>query len=281
MRKSILTLFILCPIIAIGQLSETLINKIRYATEEFYIARDTLPITGSNTLPCLDILINGKGPYRFLVDLGSNVINFKQSVVEEAGIKIVIDRARGDIAVAESVQIGESVFLNVYGAVYEDLDVDGVLGFNLIGKGNFVMDYPNMKFAFISIPESEADSSWLSYVLLKRMPYLRSKVGQKEVLINFDTGAGGSLFFPLHWKDSLHFHAPIAKGKVMYNNQTGYAQTYTGQLMENVYFGKQLIPAPHIILDPDIEDVFVGSAFLRDFKLTFIPSKKMVKMDRH
>ncbi len=279
MKKYLLILLTLCPFFSYSQFSEALLNKIRYATDEYYIARDTLMITGSPTLPCLDIMINGRGPYRFLIDLGSNVLNFKRSVVEDAGMDVIVDRARGDIAVARSLQIGESVFLSVHGAVYDELDVDGVLGFNLIGKSNFVMDYPNMKFAFISTPDAEPDSSWLSYELLERMPYLRSKVGQKEVLINFDTGAAGNLYFPMHWKDSLHFQATIAKGKVMYNNQTGYAQTYTGQLTENVYFGKQLIPSPKIVLDPDIEDVFVGSAFLKDFKLTFIPSQKLVKMD--
>ena len=138
MKNLVIALVLISSSILSAQFSEHLLNKIRYATNDYYLARDTLTVTGSNTLPCLDVMINNHGPYRFLIDLGSNVVNFKKSVVKDADINIVVDRERGDIAIANRLQIGESIFLNVYGAVYEDLDVDGVLGFNIIGKGSFM-----------------------------------------------------------------------------------------------------------------------------------------------
>lgn len=266
--------------ISFGQFSENLLNKIRYASEDYYIARDTLPITGSNTLPCLDIMINDKGPYRFLIDLGSSVINFKQSVVEDAKMNIVVDRERGDIAMANKIQIGNSVFLNVFGAVYEDLDVDGVIGFNLVGKGNFMMDYPNMKFAFISETNEPKDSTYSKYEEIGRMPYLKSKIGNKNAYINFDTGASGWLYFPSSFKDSLNFKTPIQNGKEMWNNQTGTTQSANAQISDNVSFGNFVIKEPKVIFLPDIEDVFVGSSLLKDFKLTFYTSQKLVKMER-
>ena len=174
---------------------------------------DTLTVTGSNTLPCLDLMINNHGPYKFLIDLGSNVVNFKQSVVKDAEINIVVDRERGDIAVANSIQIGGSYFLNVYGAVYEDLDVDGVLGFNIIGKGNFMLDYPNMRFAFVSEINEPVDSTYIKYTELGRLPYINSRLADKNILINFDTGASGWLYFPSAMQDSIILKTPVKKSK--------------------------------------------------------------------
>ena len=145
MKKHIFIIALLFPIISFGQFSETLLNKIRYATDDFYIAKDTLNIIGSNTLPCLQVMINGKGPYRFLIDLGSNVLNFKQSVVAETGMEIIVDRESGDIAVARKLHIGNSVFINAHGAVYENLDVDGFLGFNSGERKSFALSIAPIK----------------------------------------------------------------------------------------------------------------------------------------
>jgi len=279
--KILIFLFLLVsPNITFGQFSENLLNKIRYASEDYYIARDTLSITGSNTLPCLDIMINNKGPYRFLIDLGSSVMNFKQSVVLDAKMNIIVDRERGDIAMANKIQIGKSVFLNVYGAVYEDLDVDGVIGFNLIGKMNFMMDYPNMKFAFISETNELKDSTYSQYEEIGRMPYLKAKIGDKYAYINFDTGASGWLYFPSSFKDSLNFKTAIRNGKEVWNNQTGTTQSAKAQISDNVSFGNFVIKEPLVVFLSDIDDIFVGSSLLKDFKLTFYISQKLVKMNR-
>lgn len=278
--KIILIILLLFPNIISAQFSENLLNKIRYATEDYYIARDTLSIVGSNTLPCLNVMINNHGPYKFLIDLGSNVINFKGSVVKDANIKIVVDRERGDIAVADKLEIGSSVFSNVYGAVYDDLDVDGVLGFNLIGKGNFMMDYPNMKFAFVSEIDEQKDPKIIKYIVFGRMPYLRSKIGDKNILINFDTGASGWVYFPSNFIDSLNLNSQIKKSKKVWNNQTGVTQSSYARLNDNINFGNFIIKEPTVVFLPDIEDIFIGSSLLKDFKLTFYTSQKLLKMER-
>jgi len=225
-------------------------------------------------------MVNGHGPYRFLIDLGSNVINFKQSVVESAGMHVIVDREKGDIVCADKLQIANSVFLDVYGAAYEDLDVDGVLGFNLLGKGNFLMDYPQMQFAFISDLDMPVDSTFVSYEVLGRMPYLKSIIGGKPFLVNFDTGASGWLYFPSAMRDSVNIRTAIKNGAKVWNNQTGTTQSTTAQISDDIHFGNYIISAPVVVFLPDIEDIFVGSSLLSDFKLTFYTSRKLVKMER-
>ena len=279
MKNLVIALVLISSSILSAQFSEHLLNKIRYATDDYYIAMDTLTVTGSNTLPCLDLMINNHGPYKFLIDLGSNVVNFKQSVVKDAEINIVVDRERGDIAVANSIQIGGSYFLNVYGAVYEDLDVDGVLGFNIIGKGNFMLDYPNMRFAFVSEINEPVDSTYIKYTELGRLPYINSRLADKNILINFDTGASGWLYFPSAMQDSIILKTPVKKSKKVWNNQTGIIQSSYARLRDDISFGNFVITEPTVVFLPDIEDVFVGSSLLKNFKLTFYTSQKLVKME--
>ena len=142
------------------------------------------------------------------------------------------------------------------------------------------MDYPNMKFAFISEQGNIEDSGYTPYELMGRMPYLKSTIGNKEVLINFDTGATGWLYFPLSFKDSLNLLAPLKPWKKSWNNQTGTTNSFVGQDSQSINFGDYIIERPTIIFLPDIEDIFVGSSLLQDFKLTFYVSKQFVKMER-
>ena len=278
----LISLLLLVPVFAFSQLPDSIVQKIRNSTDKFSVRHDeVIPITGSATLPCLDVKINGKGPYRFLVDLGSNVMVFKQSVVEAAGVKIIVDRSNGDIVKADKFEIGNSEFIDVHGAAYNELDVDGVIGFNLLRKSNFFLDYPNMKFGFISNEPAAQEPTSVKYSVIGRMPYLESKIGNKTCYINFDTGASLWLYFPLNMKDSVQLVSPIKEFKQMSNNQTGKAMTYIGQLKNDVFFGNFRISSPHVIFDPEIEDVFFGSSLLNQFKLTFYTKQEYVNFERN
>ncbi|MCB0655170.1 MAG: clan AA aspartic protease [Saprospiraceae bacterium] len=270
----------LLPLTGYGQFSASLLQKIRSASEDYYLSRDTLPITGSRTLPCLDVTLNGKGPYRFLIDLGSNVVNFKKSVAEEAGLELVVPRDQGTIAMVRQLTFGGNVFLNVYGAIYDDLDVDGVLGYNLLGKSNFCMDYQTMRFGYVGPLEDRPDDHYLPFEVLGRIPYVKTRIGSKEIYLNFDTGASGWLYFPETWKDSLILSSSLQAGNNLWNNQTGHTRTSYAQLKENIPFGYYHITKPTVVFLPEVEDAFVGSALLSDFQLTFYPDQKVVKMVR-
>ena len=275
-----LSIFFLIPTIVYCQLSDSTLNKVRQSTIEYSIQYDTVPIIGSSTLPCLSVKINGKGPYKFLIDLGSNVVIFKQSVVDETRMEVVVDRSTTDIVKAGRLEIGNSVFYDVHGGAYQSLDVDGVIGFNLLRNANFFMDYPNMKFAFIQEDPEQKDDTYIKYEVVSRMPYLRSTVENKKVLINFDTGATLWLYFPLRMKDSVQLLTPLKTFGEMTNNQTGTTMTYIGKLTGDVVFGNYTIKSPHVIFDPDIDDMYVGSSLLNQFKLSFYTKHELVKMDR-
>ena len=142
------------------------------------------------------------------------------------------------------------------------------------------MDYPNMKFAFIYEPENIDDLKLTKYELHGRMPYLKSKIGDKEIFMYFDTGAVGWLYFPLSLKDSVSFKVPLKKWKKLWNNQTGTTESFIGQVNENINFGDFNIELPWIFFEPGLDEVLVSSSLLKEFKLTFYVDKKLVGMER-
>lgn len=279
--KIIILFVLLFSIIGNAQLSTKLLEKLRYPAEEFYVSQDTLSLNGYKNYPMLTTYINNKGPYKFLIDLGSNIMVYKESVVKESGMEVVVDRNRGDIVSAQKFKIGNSTFIDVHGASYEDLDVDGVIGYNLLRETNFAIDYPNRIFSFLEGDTiSNPDDRYIKYETPGRMPYLKSKIGNKEVVINFNTGAELWLYFPYSWKDSLKLKEPIKEFKKMTNNQTGTVMTYIGQLEEDIFFGNYKMPQPYVVFDKEIEDAFVGGCSLQDFKLSFYTTQELVKMER-
>ncbi len=110
-----------------------------------------------------------------------------------------------------------------------------------------MMDYPNMEFAFVSETNEPKDSTYTTYEELERMPCLKSKIGDKDDHINFDTVATRWLYFPSLFKDSLNLKTPICDGKEMRNNQTGTTQSENAPISDNVSFGNFLIKEPNLI----------------------------------
>src|SRR4051812_30302735 len=60
--------------------------------------RVELPATFVDRRPCVDLKVNGKGPYRFIVDTGSIVTNISERIARESGIVVsrkIIARVSG------------------------------------------------------------------------------------------------------------------------------------------------------------------------------------------
>lgn len=239
-----------------------------------------VPMVGRPTLPLLEATINGTGPWRLLVDLGSNVVLLRRSVADSAGVTIVVERDRSDIIRIDSLVIGgDAVFYEVTGGAYDSLDVDGVLGFNLLDAFPFMMDYPAMRFTFERTAEPDPDDPDLvPYRLLDRMPSVRVGVGSDSLLLNLDTGAHEEMTVPEHWETRLPFQSPPAPGPAVWNNQTGETRVRTGRLSTPLTLGRHVLPDVLVYVSPDAEGGWLGSALLQRFSLTFYPRRQLVRV---
>lgn len=270
------------PLVAQPQaLDSTLLAALRRGAPSARLMRErsTVPLVGTATLPLVEARINGRGPYRLLLDLGSNVTLLRRSVVDSSGTTVLIDRERGDIIRIDSLVIGAALFTAVTGAAYDDLDVDGVIGFNLLRIFPFTIDYPRARFVFHgdSLPEPDG-ARVLAYEVHGRMPYVRAYAGTDTLLLNFDTGAAEWMTVPLAWKDSLKSLSPAVAGPVVTNNQTGDVRVLTARLAAPLRIGGFTIANIPVYLNADVEDAWIGSGLLQHFTLTFDPQRNRMRL---
>ena len=239
----------------------------------------TVAMVGSPTLPLLEARINGRGPYRLLIDIGSNVTLLRRDVVDATSTTVLVERATSDIIRIDSIAIGGALFTGVTGGSYDQLDVDGVLGFNLLRTFSFTMDYPGRRFSFHrdSLPAPNGRDV-LPYEVIGRMPFIRAITGTDTLLLNLDTGAAEWMTVPLAWRNSLRWDAEPSGGPTVSNNQTGATQVLVARLKAPLRLGDLIIERPRVYLNPDADGAWLGSGLLQHFTLTFDTQHGRVKL---
>jgi len=75
-----------CPIAVAQTLPDSLIAQVRAGAARSMLLADStvLPLVGSLLVPTVAVRLNGRGPFRFLIDLGSNVVAVRNAVAAAA-----------------------------------------------------------------------------------------------------------------------------------------------------------------------------------------------------
>jgi len=107
-------------------------------------------------LPGCEVYINGRGPYRMIVDTGGSVtLSVDDAVAEEAGLKTIVSgtirgvggKEESGQALAENVQIGEitcrRVMTRVFGVRKTAGGIDGIVGTGIFAEGRLTLDFEN------------------------------------------------------------------------------------------------------------------------------------------
>jgi hypothetical protein len=259
-------------------LDPRLIEEIRRGPAETGLVESvSVPIAGTPTLPLLETVVNGRGPFRLLIDFGSNVTLLRSNVAAEAQAQMVVDREKNDILRVSEMRIGKATFRDVVVGGTENLDVDGVLAYNFF-RGLLVdIDYPGMEVRLRrgQLPAPDGDEV-LSLEIQERMPHLSVLVGDQRLLVNFDTGASDWVVLPANLKDRFPFQKPPVPGPTTWNNQTGWTRVEIARLADDLRFGRYTVATPRVHIDPAASFPFFGSALLRKFRLTFdIPGQRV------
>ncbi|HEX8386326.1 MAG TPA: retropepsin-like aspartic protease, partial [Rubricoccaceae bacterium] len=247
----------------------------------FDSARVEVPLVGTTTLPLVEVTLNGRGPYRFLLDAGANVVSVKASVAREAGLPVLQQLSERSVVGVDSLRMGGVVFRGVAAVGEPELDVDGVIGFNLFREGLLTLDYPRQRLSWGpgSLPPPDG-SSVLPYELRDRMPYVPVALGADTLWFNLDTGAAGWLYVPAEAEGGLPFDGPAVEGPSVWNQFTGGRTLTARRLGGDLRLGPHVVERPLLALAPDLTEYLVGSGLLQEFALTFDLTQRRIRMVR-
>ncbi|MFC4456164.1 hypothetical protein [Deinococcus sonorensis] len=239
-----------------------------------------LPLVGGPLLPLVEVHLNGRGPYRFLLDAGANVVSVHQRIADELNLRVVKRLRTRRVCQVEILDLGPACFQSALVVSEMRLDVDGILGFNLFREGLLTLDYPRQRFRWGpgALPITD-DATLLTYELRERMPYVPVQVDGRTVWCNLDTGARPGLIVPLGSRHAWPVVAAPDSGPTLWNQHEGHIPTQRAQLSVPLRIGPVEIHHPEVLFSPALEDeCLLGSGLLQAFTLTFDLAAQRVRI---
>ncbi|MDM7922586.1 MAG: aspartyl protease family protein, partial [Pyrinomonadaceae bacterium] len=203
----------------------------------------TFVLVGSHTF--LDVKVNGKGPYRFLLDTGASDTSIDSALARELKLPVLGKNSIGDpqnptAIEAEDVKIAslEAGAIRIANAkalsydlskIFPDGEVRGVLGMPEFADRLLTIDYPR---SLISVSKGELPAvngkDVIGYELLDGNFEITVSVNGKPQKILFDTGASGGFVFPKKLASEFALSSElkvVGKGRTVNNTFSVYGST--------------------------------------------------------
>jgi predicted aspartyl protease len=187
----------------------------------------------------VNVMVNGHGPFRVLVDTGCSVTLISPELAAAVGA-VVPDQIQDFVAarnglgdttnvapvVIESIELGSVRFENVPAAVSDSFDglstiqgrrIDGALGFPLFRDLYVGLDFPNQRVLLgrqwpASAPAIQAA---LSVVERADVPFVQVQIQGKPIKVMIDTGSNHGLQLPAGLASSLQWEVVPRVGSMV------------------------------------------------------------------
>src|SRR5579862_1507096 len=242
-------------------------------------------------VPFVRVMVNGKGPFNFIVDTGTNrTVIVSPSLAKVLGLPIVGEtslldlsgkvRERVNEVAVDTVSVGGREFHPGRALVHRNLategSYDGVLGFALFQNALLTLDYPQhcMTIAEGSLGD---DGNALPLVLSRVGPMTALLVGNQAVMAVIDTGGGG-LNLPESVARQVEFER---SSEVMVREDTQVSTAYFrgGEIKGQLRLGAYVFKNPFVSIDGLIPFATIGSAPLQDFAVTFDQRHGLIRFE--
>lgn len=236
--------------------------------------------------------INGKGPFNFLVDTGASGVGRVDSRIVKQLALPVVDSTKnydgsGKYAVVPVIKVSS---LHVGNIQLKDVELlsrnynvnpkkdqvltDGIIGRDFFENSLVVVDVPNRKLFCTT------DSLTLEMpgVVAYTKPFqIEGQIGSKSITFNIDTGSNLSLHFPKALLDQLQ-HADTGRQSVARRANSEYLMKET-VLKEPIILSLVAANDQIIYYSESATHVNVGMSFLKNYKMTIDPKRKLFKIE--
>lgn len=243
--------------------------------------------------PFVMVTVNGKGPFRFVIDTGTGAEAF---VTRELAERLALP-VTGQVKLSDpSGQGGQRTptvlidSLNVAGVEFngvkavehalndDDGACDGLLGFALFRNYLLTLDFPNRK---MQLAEGALKPDGERSVLPFRMPYgvpiVPMRVGGLHIDAQIDSGGAG-LSLPEQLSSKLKFAVdPVAFGKA--ESLSTRFQIKAAILASSIRLGGYTFDKPFVEISPAFPLANFGSCPLQKFAVTFDQKNGLVRFE--
>jgi hypothetical protein len=246
-------------------------RTVRLATDPTSITFSGTDWFGHYRSPYIQVFVNGRGPFTFLFDTGSNVTIFSTKVVKAASVA-VINHVHGHhaIARADEVRVGSVSMRDYYAVVADGDDLDGILGFNSFGRNYLTFDFSNRVLLVSKRAVPMPSAFWLPYVLNKHLPLIDLFADGRRLPTLIDTGddAYGWEGTSKDLKGLLFDHSPVPSATV-FNGQTGATKTLVTSIDGSLVLGRVHSERPAVAINESLPLPDVGMDVLDQFAMEF------------
>ena len=241
--------------------------------------------------PYVMVTVNGKGPFRFVIDTGTGGEAFVSAdlatelALPQTG-EITLNDPSGQggrkvpMVMLESLQIAGVEFTGVKAAVHNlgsgDGTCQGLLGFALFRNYLLTLDYPNHRMALTSGSlDPDGGKSVLPLRMSDGIPVVRLAIGTAQVDAQIDSGGSG-LSLPAQLASRLKFASEYSNLSTAHSLSTRF--TLVGATLNgDVHLGSYTFKRPFVEINPAFPLVNVGSTPLANFVVTFDQAKMLVR----
>jgi hypothetical protein len=235
---------------------------------------------GSRTVPLVEARLNGRGPYKLLVDSAANVTLLQMRVADELSLPVLRPGETSKLVALKSIQIGGAQFRDlVVGARSWNEKIDGVIGFNLFASCLLTMDYPRQRIILRtgSLPPANGKDVF-SYGLDNGSPTLEIAIGSERLTVLIDTGSVPGLVVPDNdLVSKLRFVDGLRPGPSLSTFETPTSRALVGRLSGSVQIGIHEIAEPSVYVWKD-EVPVMGNGLFQYFVLTFDQKHRSVRV---
>ncbi len=246
-----------------------------------------------NGKPYVMVTVNGKGPFRFVIDTGTGgqamvtlelADQLELPVVGQARLTDPSGQGgqRAQIVLIESLNVAGVEFTGVAAVRHrltgEDQSCQGLLGFTLFRDYLLKLDYPGRRMTLASgALQPDGERSVLPFRMPDGVPIAALRIGDLRVEAQFDSGGTG-LSLPERLASRLKFVSDPA----LFGSGESLSTRFllkAGRLDANVHLGRYTFDRPVVAINPAFPLANFGSDVMQNFSVTFDQNNLLMRLD--
>ena len=249
--------------------------------------------------PVIEVRMQGKGPYRFLIDTGASghgvisrtlaqTLRLRRVGVQMLGDSAGVNRRPGHVYEVPEVAIGGAILRGLWLTAltkgkkppWQRKGLDGILGFELFGGMLVTLDYPG-RVLRLERGELPADApNVLAFTMPNGVPRIPVRLGTLAIEADIDSGSMSGFVLPADLADQIPWATqPSVVGKI--RTAFNEAEIRSGRSKEPLRIGDAELLLPVVEITPYLQDrrSNLGTRVLRSFRITFDADNTRVRFD--